>query len=177
MLYFRKKKIKCRPSSFKLLLSSQLKQFIYKLTFTQRSNQKSQCFSTWVQKAFSPLSTCFSPEFLGTGDYVPTQLFGMKHPNPVAYRPGLGACELRCQLQQYSHHWIFPSMSVTSVCPHGEPHPPLTFAGNPLRRADRYSSGFYQITAFSLALVYVRFCVQPLRVRSLFPPVLLSSCN
>ena len=63
-------------------------------------------------------------------------------------------------------------------CPCGEPQPPSAFAGDPPTLGGRSGSVFYGVTAPSpWVLMHTLLCVCPPRVESLFPPVLLKSCN
>lgn len=78
-------------------------------------------------------------------------------------------------VSQYGSHqvrpqgWRFPHMSASSVyvpsmsC---STHPPTP--GDSPRPAGRCGPGSYQLTAFALVPVRVRFCGRPLRVKPLF---------
>ena len=64
------------------------------------------------------------------------------------------------------------------LCPRGEPQPPSASAGDPPTLASRSVSVSYGVTAPSpWILMCTLLCVCPPRVKSLFPPVLLKSCN
>ena len=63
-------------------------------------------------------------------------------------------------------------------CPRGEPQPPPASAGDLPTLAGRSGSVSYGVTAPSpLVLICTLLRVCPPRVESLFPPVLLKSCN
>ena len=61
------------------------------------------------------------------------------------------------------------------LCPQAEPQPLPASLGDSPRAAGRSGPGSYQITAFALCPMHVKFCARPLRVKSLFPPVLWDS--
>ena len=62
-------------------------------------------------------------------------------------------------------------------CPHSEPQPPPTSAGDPPTLAGMSGSVSCGVTAPSPFLMHTVLCVCPPRVKSLFPPVLSKSCN
>ena len=63
-------------------------------------------------------------------------------------------------------------------CPHSEPLPPPTSAGDPPTLAGRSGSVSYGVSASSpWVLMCTLLCVCPPRVDFLFPPDLLKSCN
>ena len=63
-------------------------------------------------------------------------------------------------------------------CPHSEPKPLSTSAGDPPTLAGRSGSVSYGVTAPSPWVpMHTLLCVCPPRVESLFPPVLPKSCN
>ena len=72
------------------------------------------------------------------------------------------------------------SQNLCCLCPfpHGEPQPPPASAGDPPTLAGRSGSVSHGVTSPSpWVLMHTLLCVCPPRVESLFPPVLLKSCN
>ena len=68
--------------------------------------------------------------------------------------------------------WGLPPES-TDWC---EPQPTPASSGDPPRLIGRSSPGSYGVAALCWVPVYMKPCVRPPRVASLFPPVLWSSC-
>lgn len=77
-------------------------------------------------------------------------------------------------LQKSSHRWVLPDTSTNTVCL------PRVSHSNHHLHGDSKTSWFQvpmKLWLFPVAPVCVRFCVYPLRVKSLFSPILCSSCN
>ena len=78
---------------------------------------------------------------------------------------------------------LMPMSTSQNFCcqcsfPCSEPQLPPTSAGVPPTLAGRSASVSYRVSApSSFLLLHTRLCVCPPRVESLFPPVLLKSCN
>ena len=89
--------------------------------------------------------------------------------------PGLGAkmtTSGRAHIDQYS-----PGLHSQYPCPHSELQLTPTTPGDPPVPTGKSSPGFCGVTALCWVPVHVKSCVHPLRVESLLPPVLWSSCT
>ena len=121
---------------------------------------------------------------------TPSYWFGLRHPSPGALRLLLGArywCQWTNMTAARSIHVVkFSSLcllplSIYSGWGTAEASPTLapflSWRPSGLGPAGRSGSGSHQITAFVLFPVCMGFCMHPLRVKSLFHPVLWASCS
>ena len=118
---------------------------------------------------------------MGGAVFLSCWLFGLRHSRTGACRL-LGSTRSWCQngnLWESSSQSIFSGSSATSVLapPHSDPEPIPTSPGDPPRLIGRSSPSSYGITALFWVPVYMKPCVCPPRVESLFPSVLWSSCT
>ena len=93
--------------------------------------------------------------------------------------PDLGA---KVSASRRAHRWLLPDGYHQCPYPQGEPESPppspRLSPGDAPRLSGESGAGSYQMTALPLVPVHVRFCMCPLRVKSLFPnPVELVSSS
>ena len=109
---------------------------------------------------------------LGGAVFPPILLFGLRHPCTGVYSL-LGGARSWCpnvSLQKSSHRWMLPSISTTNVyVPKvGHSHLPLP-QENPQDQQVGLAHASIKLLLLPLVLVCVRFCVHPLRVKSISP--------
>ena len=112
--------------------------------------------------------------------FPPFWLFGLRCPSTGACRLLVGATS------QVPKWWPLGELMPMSIpwgichqwpCPTSEPQPSPASPGDPPRPTGRSGPGSYGVTALPWVPVHMKPCVCPLRVESLFPSVLWSSCT